>query len=155
MSRVRIPPLTPRVFDLCARSSVRIERQPPELKVPRSNRGGRTILLRSSRWRSGASEDLRYRKVKARLERGSVTYVYLLRSVSNPKKTYVGSTSNADGRLDQHNAGESPYSSVSPLAAGLKYRVSGSPEGDGVRAISQVGFRSRVCEPPFLVKRFD
>jgi len=33
-------------------------------------------------------------------------YVYLLRSLSNPKKTYTGSSSDAGGRLQQHNAGE-------------------------------------------------
>lgn len=39
------PSTHPKVLvGLCARSSVRIERQPPELKVPRSNRGGRTIF---------------------------------------------------------------------------------------------------------------
>lgn len=30
---------------LCARSSARIERQTPDLKVPRSNRGGRTTRV--------------------------------------------------------------------------------------------------------------
>ena len=36
-------------------------------------------------------------------------YVYLLRSVTNPKKTYVGSSLDPKGRLAQHNAGDSPY----------------------------------------------
>ena len=36
-------------------------------------------------------------------------FVYLLRSVSNPKKTYIGYTSNLDQRLDTHNSGGSVY----------------------------------------------
>ena len=38
-------------------------------------------------------------------------YVYFLRSLSNPKKTYVGMTNNVDGRLQKHNAGGSPHTS--------------------------------------------
>lgn len=36
-------------------------------------------------------------------------YVYLLRSESNQKQTYIGSTSDFQNRLKQHNAGYSPY----------------------------------------------
>ena len=36
-------------------------------------------------------------------------YVYLLRSESNSKQTYVGSTTDFQNRFKQHNAGESPY----------------------------------------------
>ena len=36
-------------------------------------------------------------------------YVYLLRSLSDPKRRYVGLASNARVRLEQHNAGESPH----------------------------------------------
>ena len=36
-------------------------------------------------------------------------YVYLLRSLSNPKRTYIGSSSDPRGRLAQHNAGESRH----------------------------------------------
>src|SRR5207247_2361184 len=35
-------------------------------------------------------------------------YVYLLRSVTNSKKTYVGSSLDPKNRLTQHNAGDSP-----------------------------------------------
>jgi putative endonuclease len=38
-------------------------------------------------------------------------YVYLLRSLSHPNKTYVGLASNVRQRLEQHNAGESPHTS--------------------------------------------
>ncbi len=38
-------------------------------------------------------------------------YVYLLRSMSNPKKTYVGMTDDLDARLQKHNAGGSPHTS--------------------------------------------
>ena len=31
------------------------------------------------------------------------------RSVSNPKKTYVGMTDDVEKRLDRHNSGGSPY----------------------------------------------
>ena len=43
------------------------------------------------------------------LKEPSVTYVYLLRSLSNPKRTYIGSSADPDGRLAQHNAGESRH----------------------------------------------
>jgi len=36
-------------------------------------------------------------------------YVYLLRSESHEKQTYVGLMTNFPKRLKQHNAGESPY----------------------------------------------
>lgn len=36
-------------------------------------------------------------------------YVYLLRSESTPKQTYVGSTADFQKRIKQHNSGESPY----------------------------------------------
>ena len=36
-------------------------------------------------------------------------YVYLLRSLSNRKKRYVGITANFQERLQQHNDGQSPY----------------------------------------------
>jgi len=35
--------------------------------------------------------------------------VYLLRSVNDPARRYVGTTGNLDRRLDEHNAGESPH----------------------------------------------
>jgi putative endonuclease len=38
-------------------------------------------------------------------------YVYLLRSVSSPDQTYVGSTTDFQKRLKQHNSGQSPYTS--------------------------------------------
>ncbi len=36
-------------------------------------------------------------------------YVYLIRSISDPGKTYVGCASDFDDRLKEHNAGESPH----------------------------------------------
>jgi putative endonuclease len=36
-------------------------------------------------------------------------YVYLLRSLKNPFKTYVGYTTNVDQRVETHNAGGSPH----------------------------------------------
>lgn len=38
-------------------------------------------------------------------------YVYLIKSLKNPKKTYVGSTSNLKQRLKKHNDGGSIYTS--------------------------------------------
>ena len=38
-------------------------------------------------------------------------YVYLLRSTSNPSKTYIGLTDNLNRRLDEHNAGKTPHTS--------------------------------------------
>lgn len=38
-------------------------------------------------------------------------YVYLLRSLSNPKQTYVGVTDDLQRRLEEHNAGKSPHTS--------------------------------------------
>lgn len=38
-------------------------------------------------------------------------YVYLLRSLSNPNKTYVGYTLNLKERLTKHNQGGSIYTS--------------------------------------------
>ncbi len=38
-------------------------------------------------------------------------YVYLLRSIKNPEKTYVGYTINLKERLKKHNEGGSVYTS--------------------------------------------
>ena len=38
-------------------------------------------------------------------------YVYILKSINNPKKKYVGITKNPTQRLQQHNNGESKYTS--------------------------------------------
>jgi len=38
-------------------------------------------------------------------------YVYLLRSLSNPKKTYIGLTNDLTSRLNEHNSGKSPHTS--------------------------------------------
>lgn len=38
-------------------------------------------------------------------------YVYLLRSLANPKKTYVGMTEDVQNRLTVHNAGGCPCTS--------------------------------------------
>ena len=38
-----------------------------------------------------------------------MTYVYLLESLSNPKKRYTGISSDFQQRLKQHNAGQSPH----------------------------------------------
>ena len=36
-------------------------------------------------------------------------YVYLLKSISNPFKSYIGYTTNIDQRLQTHNSGGSPH----------------------------------------------
>ena len=38
-----------------------------------------------------------------------VKYVYLLRSISNPSRKYIGMTADLQQRLDEHNAGKSPH----------------------------------------------
>lgn len=38
-------------------------------------------------------------------------YVYLLKSISNPSKTYVGYTTDLKERLDHHNTGGSSFTS--------------------------------------------
>lgn len=38
-------------------------------------------------------------------------YVYLIKSLQNPDKTYIGYTNNLKHRLDQHNTGGSIYTS--------------------------------------------
>ncbi len=43
--------------------------------------------------------------------KGSLTYVYLLRSVPHPDQRYVGLTRDLNQRLTQHNAGKSPHTS--------------------------------------------
>jgi predicted GIY-YIG superfamily endonuclease len=35
--------------------------------------------------------------------------VYLLRSLSNPQRTYVGVTTDFDRRLEEHNSGRAPH----------------------------------------------
>jgi putative endonuclease len=39
-------------------------------------------------------------------------YVYLLRSIKNPEKTYVGYTTNLGERLEKHNSGGSVHTSA-------------------------------------------
>ena len=36
-------------------------------------------------------------------------HVYLIRSVSHPRKTYVGTTEDLERRLNEHNHGKSEY----------------------------------------------
>jgi len=38
-------------------------------------------------------------------------YVYLLQSINDPSKRYVGLTDNLQKRLDEHNAGKSAHTS--------------------------------------------
>jgi len=38
-------------------------------------------------------------------------YVYLLRSLSNPQRTYIGLTDDLQRRLDEHNGGKSSHTS--------------------------------------------
>lgn len=38
-------------------------------------------------------------------------YVYLLRSLSNPKNTYIGLTDDLNRRHKEHNSGKSPHTS--------------------------------------------
>jgi putative endonuclease len=38
-----------------------------------------------------------------------VKYVYLIQSISNPHRKYIGSTSNVKRRLKVHNEGGSPH----------------------------------------------
>ncbi|HLB94323.1 MAG TPA: GIY-YIG nuclease family protein [Candidatus Babeliales bacterium] len=38
-------------------------------------------------------------------------YVYLIRSLQNPSKTYIGQTNNLDQRMEKHNSGASVYTS--------------------------------------------
>jgi len=38
-------------------------------------------------------------------------YIYMLRSESNPEKTYIGFTKDLKTRLSAHNLGQSPYTS--------------------------------------------
>ena len=38
-------------------------------------------------------------------------YVYLLRSIPNPKQTYIGFTEDLKTRLQAHNHGQSPHTS--------------------------------------------
>jgi len=40
-----------------------------------------------------------------------MNYVYFLRSLKNPKKTYVGFTENIDQRLVEHNTGKNSSTS--------------------------------------------
>ena len=38
-------------------------------------------------------------------------YVYLIRSLSSPEKTYIGFSHDLKQRIAEHNAGKSPYTS--------------------------------------------
>lgn len=38
-------------------------------------------------------------------------YVYLIRSINNPTKTYIGFTNDLDQRMEKHNSGASIYTS--------------------------------------------
>jgi len=36
-------------------------------------------------------------------------YVYLIRSLQDPARTYIGSTNDIEQRLDKHNSGATPH----------------------------------------------
>ncbi|TAL24630.1 MAG: GIY-YIG nuclease family protein [Nitrospirae bacterium] len=38
-------------------------------------------------------------------------YVYLIRSISNPERRYIGITSNVENRINEHNSGKSFHTS--------------------------------------------
>jgi putative endonuclease len=42
-------------------------------------------------------------------EAKQMKYVYILRSISHPDRTYVGSTHDIDKRLHDHNCGKTSY----------------------------------------------
>jgi hypothetical protein len=46
-----------------------------------------------------------------RMPKGTMKFVYLIRSLTVPDQRYVGVTSNLEQRLESHNAGQSPHTS--------------------------------------------
>ncbi len=48
---------------------------------------------------------------EGRAKEGKLKYVYLLRSIANPTKTYVGLTDDPSRRLEEHNSGKSTFTS--------------------------------------------
>jgi putative endonuclease len=67
-----------------------------------------SILLRL-----GALEGLQLRRISPLRYSISLSYfVYILRSIPKPHKTYIGFTSDLEQRLFQHNEGESRYTNM-------------------------------------------
>ena len=55
------------------------------------------------------SSERREERRRALVTGDPMKYVYLLQSVANPTKRYVGITADFQTRLKQHNAGQSPH----------------------------------------------
>lgn len=54
-----------------------------------------------------AKEDLR--SLTPNIPHATMFYIYLIRSIPNPDRTYIGLTSDLKARLKKHNEGGSPH----------------------------------------------
>src|SRR3989449_4120340 len=77
-------------------------------------------------------------------------FVYVLRSISDSARHYVGLTCDIASRLAAHNAGHSPHTARSkPWRVVVSLEFGRSGHCSAIRAISKVGFRSCFRKAPF------
>jgi hypothetical protein len=82
-----------------------------------------------------------------------VFYVYLIESLSTQGKRYVGVTADLKQRLNEHNTGKSSHTSKFKPSANHLHRIYGPGQGRGVRALSQIRVRPRICQQAPMVVR--
>lgn len=67
-------------------------------------------------------------------------YVYLLQNISQPRKRYVGLTTDLKKRLKEHNAGKSPHTSkFIPCRMVVAIRFADDQKGDAFESYLKSG----------------
>jgi predicted GIY-YIG superfamily endonuclease len=67
-------------------------------------------------------------------------HVYVLRSLSNPNRHYVGVTTNVDRRLNEHNSGNSPHTNrFRPWRVQVTISFEEEPKADAFEAYLKSG----------------
>ena len=109
----------------CRRSRVRVPAAPVFVRRVSANEGchgvaeaqrrrSRTIRVSAANYALASHQQLTtgiFDRAKQNRMTGKFYYVYMLQSIPNPDRFYVGMTENLEERLKEHNAGAVPHTS--------------------------------------------
>jgi predicted GIY-YIG superfamily endonuclease len=75
--------------------------------------------------------------------------VYIIRSLNDPKKRYIGVTSDLDARVTAHNAGQNRSTAPwKPWDIDVTIAFRTGRMALPLREVPEIRRRSRLCEPP-------
>jgi hypothetical protein len=117
------------------------------------------LLIQQARcWPAGPSRSPAEALAKAGLavaskkQESTAHYVYLLQSSSHPDQRYVGLTGDLKARLNKHNDGEVPHTSIQAVASQdvrcLLHPRTSSP----VRTLLEIRLWPGICEPSLMAR---